>query len=191
MNETLKIIQTRRSTRKFLTDDLPENAIDAIIEAGQYAPSAKNEQAWHFTVIKSRSLLNLLNEACKSFFLSTNNELFQQRLNGSDVKSFDLFYHAPVLIAVSGDAKAQEPLIDCSMAIENMLLAAESLEIGSCWVHAITYLSRTTEGKELLIRENILPAGYELAGTCAFGYKAEEPKNPLPRKTDTVTWLND
>lgn len=191
MNETLKTIHNRRSTRKFLNEELPVQTIDAILEAGQYAPSAKNEQAWHFTVIKSQALLHTLNEACKSFLLSTNNEMFQQRLGTADVKSFDLFYHAPVLIAVSGNSQAQEPLIDCSMAIENMLLAAESLDIGSCLIYAVTYLYRTPEGRDLLIREKILPPDYNLVITCAFGYKAGESKNPLPRRTDTITWLTD
>lgn len=189
MNDTIKTIQSRRSTRKFCNEALADTELETILEAGQYAPSAKNEQPWHFTVIKSKDLLSLLNEACKSFFIKSKNEIFEQRVKGTDVKKFDLFYNAPVIIVVSGDKRAIEPQIDCALAIENMFLAAESLQIGSCWIQALNYLYETQEGKDLLVREKIIIPGYEIIGTVAFGYKLDIPINNIPRRTDTITYL--
>jgi Nitroreductase len=189
MNETLKTIKSRRSTRNFNSDEIEEDKLQAIIEAAQYAPSAKNEQPWHFTIIKNKTLMNLLNESCKAVLLKSQNQVFQKRLKGTDISKLDLFYNAPVIIIISGNHEATEPQIGCTLAVENMFLAAESMLIGSCWIQAIKLLFETEEGKELLLDKKIILSGYEVICTAAFGYKANGVKDPLPRKAGVITYL--
>lgn len=173
MNETLKTIMSRRSIRAYNEEQLKEEDLKAIIDAGLYAPSAMNQQSWHFTVIQKRELINKVNEACK---------VAMQRTNNPD---FNVFYNAPTVIIVSGDDKAVAPQNDGSLAMENMFLAGASLGIGSCWIHAIRGLINTEDGKNL-IKELGIPEGYSIVGSGVFGYKASDSPAPSPRKEGTV-----
>lgn len=173
MNETIKTIMSRRSIRAYKEEQLKEEDLKAIIDAGLYAPSAMNQQSWHFTVIQKKDLINKVNEACK---------VAMQRTNNPD---FNVFYNAPTIIIVSGSDKAIAPKNDGSLAMENMFLAAASLGIGSCWIHAVTGLINTEDGKNL-IKELGIPEGYSIVGSGAFGYKASESPAPAPRKEGTV-----
>lgn len=173
MNETLKTILNRRSTRSYKKQQINEEELKAIIEAGLYAPSAMNQQSWHFTVIQKKETINKINEDCKA------------AMQKSGSKDLNLFYEAPTLIIVSGDEKAIAPQNDGSLALGNMLLAAESLNIGSCWIHAVRTLSSTEEGRKLIKDLNI-PEGYTIVASAVFGYKAAESSAPKPRKDGTV-----
>jgi nitroreductase len=185
MNQTLQIIKSRRSIRNFDPKPITEEQLSAIIEAGQYAPTAKNQQPWHFTVIKKKDIFLKINKKCKEVLLKSDDESIIKRLK--NMKDQDLFFHAPVVIIVSGDKNAMAPQIDCVLSIENMFIAAESLNIGSCWIHALKYSYDIQEGKEFFEQESIIPENYELVGACAFGYKLSPPQNPSQRRADTVT----
>ncbi|WP_242865761.1 nitroreductase family protein [Desulfosporosinus sp. HMP52] len=123
-NETLKVIKQRRSTRSFKEEQIKGEEMQAILEAGMYAPNAGN-QAWHFTVIQNKKLLEKLNLAAKQGAQQMDIEHLREL--GND-KEFNCLYHAPTLIIVSGDEKAFVPLeADCAAATQNLLLAAESI----------------------------------------------------------------
>ncbi len=188
MNEILKTILNRRSIRKFKPEQLKIEELQVILKAGKYAPTAMNQQPWHFTVIQSQEVLNKINEACKKVLIKTKNKRFEQLSKGTDGKDISVMHNTPVLIVVSGNQEAIAPQIDCALAIQNMFIAAESLGIGSCWIYAIYHLYSDADGKDFLIKEGIIPKDYVLAGSCAFGYKAIEPQAP-PRKDDVVTFI--
>ncbi len=188
MNEILNTIISRRSIRKFKPEQIKNEELQTILEAGKYAPSAKNQQPWHFTVIQNKEMLNKINEACKDVLIKTHNERFEQLSKEVDAKNISVMHNTPTLIIVSGDRNATAPQIDCALAIQNMSLAAESLGIGSCWIYAIYHLYSDTQGKDFLINKGIIPEGYVFTGSCAFGYKALEPQAP-PRKNDVVTFM--
>ena len=100
-------------------------------------------------------------------------------------KMFHLFYHAPAVIVVSMRKDAMSPLVDCSAAIENILLAAESLNIGSCWIGLVRYYFSI---KEELPRLKV-PEGYEPCYAVALGYKDQAP-GAKPRKKDAVSYID-
>ncbi len=190
MNETLSVIKSRRSVRSFSSAPVSGDELTQIVEAGQYAPSAMNEQPWHFTVITNQDAIKRLNRACVDSLMQFGNEAIKNRFSGKDPDSVDLFYHAPVVIVVSGDANAIAPKIDGALAIENMFLAAESLQIGSCWIHALNHVFAAAEGKNMLVEEGIVPSQNVIVGTAVFGYKAEPNKDALPRTANTVQYID-
>lgn len=182
MNETVKTLLSRRSTRRYKQEQIKDEELNTILNAGLFAPSAMNQQSWYFTVIQNKEVLNKINEVCKSIFLKSGNKAFEERAKS---ESFNLFYNAPTLIIVSGYQKAIAPQIDCAVALENMFLAAESMDIGSCWIHAITSFSNTEEGTALL-KELSIPEGYSVFGSGAFGYKAPGTDNIAPRRENVL-----
>lgn len=189
MNETLKTILERRSIRKYKQEQIKEKELQAILEAGRFAPSAKNQQPWHFTVIQSKEMLIKINETCKAILIKAGNKTLQERIKDAKIEDFNMLYNAPTLIIVSGDENAVAPQNDCSLALENMFLAAESLGIGSCWIHAIKLMYSEQEGKDFLIREKLIPEGYFVVGSGTFGYKAIESHSAAPRRENVITMI--
>jgi len=182
MNETIKNIMNRRSIRKYKEEQIKDEELQAILDAGRFAPSAMNQQSWHFTVVQNKEVIQKIIQAIKTAFFNSGNKNFEDRAKAED---FNPFYNAPTLIIVSGDEKAIAPQNDGSLALENMFLAAESLDIGSCWIHALNSVFSSEESKELK-KELGIPEGYNPVGSGVFGYKAVDTPSPAPRKEGTV-----
>ena len=183
MNETLKTILNRRSIRSYKQDQIKEAELQTIIEAGKFAPSAMNQQPWHFVVVQNKEMLQKINDTCKVVFANSDNEHIKARAKAGNSSAF---YNAPTFIIVFGDEKAAAPLNDGTLALGNMFLAAESLGIGSCWIHAMSFVFAAEEGNTL--KQDLgVPEGYISIGAAAFGYKASDSPAPLPRKEGTVT----
>jgi len=183
MNQVLETIKKRRSIRKYLPEQLKEAELRAILEAGAYAPSAHNEQSWHFTVIRNKELVDRISAKTKEVMAAQTADWVKDMGNN---KGFHLFYGAPAVIVVSMKKDAMSPLVDCSAAIENMLLAAESLDIGSCWIGLVRYYFAL---KDELPRLE-LPEGYEPCYAVALGYKGVRPSHALPRKENVVNYID-
>jgi len=181
-NQVLETIKNRRSIRKYLPDQIKDAELKAILEAGAYAPSAHNEQSWHFTVIRDKQFLDRASEKAKELMAAQDTDWVKRMGQNS---AYHLFHKAPVVVVVSMRKDAMSPLVDCSAAIQNMLLAAESLDIGSCWIGLARYYFSIKEELPLL---NI-PEGYEPCYAVTFGYKAQRPTRPLPRKKDAVNYI--
>lgn len=184
MNETIKTILSRRSIRKYQSEQLKDEELQTILEAAKFAPSGMNTQGWHFTVVQNPELLNRINTFVKETLLKSGNQAMAER---AKAENFNVFYHAPTVIIVSGDQKALTPQFDCTLAMGNMFLAAESLGIGSCWIHAIHLALSSPEGKTLCSDLQI-PSGFLPCASAAFGYKGMQA-SPAPRKDGTVTIL--
>jgi len=182
-NPALEAIRNRRSIRKYLPEPLKETELEAILEAGAYAPSAHNDQSWHFTVIRDKTLIDRISHMSKELMAAQDTDWV--RAMGRN-ELFHLFYHAPVVIVVSMRKDAMSPLVDCAAAIENMLVAAESLDIGSCWIGLARYYFSL---KEELPRLK-LPAGYEPCYAVTLGYKGQRPSKALPRRPDAVNYID-
>ncbi len=185
MSETIKTILSRRSIRNFKTEQIKDEELEAILQAGQYAPSARNQQSWHFTVIQNKEVIAKINSVAKTAFENSDNEQYKERAKVGD---FSLFYHAPTYIIVSTDNSAIAPVADGALALGNLFLAAEALSIGSVWIHAVNFLKTTEEGKELF-KELGIPEGYSPIGSAAFGYKTGEAPDAAPRRDGTVTYI--
>ncbi|MDF2530929.1 MAG: nitroreductase [Clostridia bacterium] len=182
MNETMKTLLNRRSTRAYKPEQIKEAELSNILEGGKFAPSAINEQPWHFTVVQNKQLLNKINEACKAELIKSGHQVLADQAKKED---FSVFYNSPTLIIVSGNEKTITPQIDCALALGNMFLAAESIGIGSCWIHAIAGVLNSEDGAELRKELNI-PQGHMVYCSGSFGYKAMEPEAP-ERKENTVS----
>lgn len=170
MNEVLKTIKTRRSVKKYNPNkEVPEELLDAVLEAGTYAPTGKNRMAPVIIAVtnkKKRDKLAKLNA----------------KILGTEI---DTFYGAPVIISVISNRSADTYLYDGSCVLENMMLAAHSLGLGACWIHRARQMYESEEGKEFL-RELGIEGDYEGIGNLALGYLEGDYPVTRPRKENYV-----
>ena len=173
MNETLKVLETRRSCRKFITDKMvSEEEIKAIVKAGTYAATGRGLQSPIILVVTNKELRDKL---------SAENA----RIMGVD---FDPFYGAPVIIIVLADKNVATYKYDGSLVMGNMLNAAASLGLGSLWVHRAKEEFEGELGK--LILENLgIEGDYEGIGHCVIGYAKEPAPEAAPRKDNYVYYV--
>lgn len=135
MNEVLQNILTRRSVRKFKQEQIKDEELDLILKAGVYAPSGMNKQSWQFTVVQNKEKIESLAKVVREAL-------------GRDA-GYN-FYAPPTLIMLSNDKENTNGLADCSCALENIFLMANSLGIGSCWINQLKTICDEKEVRELL-----------------------------------------
>lgn len=178
MNEVLKVIARRRSVRGFKAEQIKEEELNAILESGLQAPSGHNEQSCYFVAIQDKPLIEELNEGCKQGMRRASVDWIAEL--GRNEK-YHIFYNAPTVVLVAARRDAISPVPDVSAAIENMLIAAESLGIASCWMGFARFYFTGAEQ----CRKFGIPEGYEVHYGVALGYKPEKLKlNPPQRKRD-------
>jgi len=182
MNETIKTLLSRRSIRAYKQEQIKDEDLNVILNAGKFAPSAMNQQSWHFTAVQNKETLQKINQTIRNFLLKSGNKQFEAMAKS---EKFNVFHNAPTLIIVSGDEKAIAPQCDCSLAMGTIFLAAASIGIGSCWIHALTQLSSSAEGNAL-ISELGIPKGNKIFASGAFGYAALKAPTAAPRKENSV-----
>lgn len=187
MNPVIEAILTRRSVRKYKKVQVEEDALNAILEAGRYAPSGMNAQSWHFSVIQNHEKLIELE---KIVYNALNNSSDEYLKRMGSIADFHYFYEAPTLVIVSNDANSisASPVSDSALAMGNMFVAAHSLGIGSCWIHILTKLRDVPEVKQMLSDLGI-PAGYVVCGASTLGYSDESEQNAAPRKEGTINFV--
>lgn len=174
MNETLKVLENRRSCRKFKSDMISEEDLSAIIKAGTYAASGMGKQSPIIIAVKDK---NLRDELSKE----------NAKIAGAP-EGFDPFYGAPVILIVLADKDVVTHVYDGSLVMGNLMNAAESLGIGSIWIHRAKEEFESDLGKDILNKLGI-EGNYEGIGHCALGY-AEEPAKPAtPRKDNYVYYI--
>jgi len=183
MNEVLNVIKKRRSVRTYTNEQLSQENLDQIIEAGIYAPTANNEQPWHFTIIQNPEMLARINAECSRGMALADNE-WMKKMGANP--AFKVTYNAPTLIVVSGKNEATAFQADCSAAIQNMILAAASLGIGSVWLGLVRFFfASENANKDLGI-----PDGYNPFYAVAFGYNSSDKEASGPkRNTDVVNYI--
>ena len=168
-NETLHTLETRRSCRAYKPQQITEEELAAVLRAGTYAPSGKNRQSARIVVVQdaaARARLTRMNAA----------------VMGSDK---DPMYGAPTILLVVADAHNPNAVADGSLVMGNLMNAAASLGLGSCWINRAKEELETEEGKALL-KQWGLEGEYIGVGHCILGYPAEEPKPAAPRKADYI-----
>ena len=182
MNEVMKTIKNRRSIRNYLPEQIKDEELETIIEAGIYAPTAHNDQPWHFTVIQNRELIDFINKESKEVM---KNSEYEWMRNIAKNDKIHLLHNAPTVFVVSGRKDAISPRVDCSAAIENMFLAAESLGIGSCWIGFVRFFFTKKDN----IAKLGIPEGYEPYYAFTLGYKAINNVKAPERKRDVVNYI--
>lgn len=172
MNQVLDAIITRRSVRSYRPDPIPEDVLERILTAGQYAATGMNRQSPIILAVTDKAVRDELS-AMNAAILGTDK---------------DPFYGAPVVLVVLASKAAPTYVYDGSLVMGNLMLAAHAEGLGSCWIHRAKEEFESEEGKALLRRLGI-DGEYEGIGHCILGYAAEEPKAAAPRKQDYVYWL--
>ena len=179
-------ILTRSSVRDYLSKSVTRDQIDRIINAAIHAPTAANRQGWHFTVISDRSLLDKISNEAKSFMTRERPVdlpvILYDKLASTD---FNIFYHAPLLIVVSGERDKPWIAEECALAAQNMMLWAHAAGLGSCWIGLGQPYLATQAGKDLL---GLSPLLYPF-GPIVFGYpkKASVETMRIKAKTNFIS----
>lgn len=169
MNDIIKAIEERRSIRKYKPDMIPADVIDRICEAGTYAASGKDNQSSIIIAVTDKALRDKLSA-------------MNAKIMGVD---FDPFYGAPVVLVVLADKSFPTYIYDGSLVIGNLMLAAHSEGIGSCWIHRAKEEFSSEEGKAIL-KELGIEGDYEGIGHCVLGYSEGSQPAAAPRKKNRV-----
>lgn len=172
MNETLRILENRRSCHNFKPDMITDEELNAVIKAGTYAPTGMGKQ--------SPIIIAITNPDKVKEFSKANAAIM-----GANI---DPFYGAPVILVVLADKTVPTYKYDGSLVMGNLLNAAESLGLGSIWIHRAKEEFESDFGKNLLKKLGI-EGDYEGIGHCALGYKAEPSKAVAPRKDHYVYYV--
>ena len=168
MNETLKVLETRRSCRNFDKEKMiSEEDIQAIVKAGTYAATGMGKQSPIIIAVTNKEVRDQL---------SAENA----KIMGADM---DPFYGAPVILVVLANKDVPTYKYDGSLVMGNLMNAAHSLGLGSCWIHRAKEIFDSEEGKALL-KEWGIEGNYEGIGHVALGYAKGETREAMPRKED-------
>ena len=169
MNETLKTLIERRSCRSYKADPIPAEVLDQILEAGTFAATGMGKQSPIMIAVtdkKTRDQLSKMNAAVMG-------------------ASNDPFYGAPVVIVVLANRAVPTYLYDGSLVMGNLMNAAHSLGIASCWIHRAKEEFDSAEGKAIL-KDLGIEGDYEGIGHCILGYAAQENMTAAPRKDNYI-----
>lgn len=195
--DMLQFIKSRRSTRRFAEKPLEEEKLQMILDAACHAPSGGNNQSWHFLVIQDKALLDELRDlAEKAFAAMTYDETTYSSLVNSIRLSkkggYVFHYDAPVLIVVANRKGYGNALVDSACALENMMLMANALDLGSCWINQLHWLDEDPTIRACLEARGLSP-DETICGALSVGYADTDDglpnRNPLPRKEIKITRL--
>lgn len=169
MNEVISAILNRKCVRAYTGEPVTQQQLETILQCGLRAPSAKNGQPWHFSVLKSRTLMD---EICAA-------------MPGGGAGG-DCWRGGVAAILISGQEDSIWSAGDCANAAENMFLAANALGLGCCYLACIR---AALEGNDALCRRAGVPEGYRPLYALTLGHAAEDPE-PKPRREDCITWID-
>lgn len=170
MNEVLNCLLTRRSVKQYLPTQVDANALEEILRAGTFAACGMGKQAAKIVVLqKAEDIAEL------------------ERLNAKIIGNPEMhpFYGAPTVCVVLADTRVGTWVEDGSLVIGNLMAAAHSLGVGSCWIHRARQEFELPEGKALLKKWGI-DESYAGVGHCILGYAAAEPNPAKERKADFI-----
>ncbi len=161
----LEIIKTRRSCRKYKSGQITDDELNAVLEAGTYAPTSRGLQSPFIVAVQDEEQMKELS--------AMNAEIMGV--------SFNPYYDAPTYVLVFAPESNNNAVQDGTCVLENMMLAAHAIGLGSCWIHREQEMFATERGKEL-IRKWGLPDGLRGIGALALGYPDGETASAKPRK---------
>ena len=191
MNEVIENIFSRRSIRKYLKEQITDEDLSIILKAGKYAPSGGNSQTWQFTVIQNKEKLSELNKYVRAAFekLEVDENTYKSIRSGKVVaknEAYSFYYKAPTLIIVSNERDYGNAMADSACAIENMLLASNALNLGSCYINQITWFGDDKDLRNLLTEIGV-PESHKICGSIIVGYGDGDRPIAAKRRENTVT----
>ncbi|MBR4784550.1 MAG: nitroreductase [Fibrobacter sp.] len=186
---TLDAILTRRSTRKFQAKPVELEKLQKIVEAGRFAPTGGNCQSNHFFAISNPDVLRKLVELVQSAFaaMELREDLYKSLQNSirlSQKGGYVFDYNAPALVVVACQKDYGNNMADVACALENMMVAANELDLGSCYINQLKWLN---EDPALLayFKELGLKDSERIYGSVAIGYADTEsglPNRKMPER---------
>ena len=189
MSEIIEIIKMRRSVRSYKNQTVSEEVIRKIIECGCYAPSGMNRQPWRFIVVLDPGVREVLRQR-SMLYASTNLEKLKDKIperyniikERFETLHDPIYYNAPVIIFIIGLGEYAE--ISCALAAENLMLAAKSLSLGTCWVAFGGLIDNDEASRKMLgLKED-----EHIVAPIVVGY--EEGTTPVPpRKKTNISWI--
>lgn len=168
MKTTLEDLKSRRSIRSYRPEQIQPEELEAVLEAGSYAPTGMGMQSPVMVALQDRETIAQLSR-------------MNAAIMGSDG---DPFYGAPTVIVVLADSSRPTCVEDGSLVMGNLMNAAHALGLGSCWIHRAREEFQSAEGKALLKKWG-LSDRYIGVGHCLLGYPAETPQ-AKPRKENYI-----
>ncbi|MGN0033405.1 MAG: nitroreductase [Candidatus Limimorpha sp.] len=173
-NNVIDTIISRRSIKKYLDRPVEKELIETIVKAGTFAPSGMNRQSAIILAVTDKE---------------TRDQLSKINAKLLNIES-DPFYGAPVVLVVLAKKDVRTNINDGSLVLGNMMIAAHSLGLGSCWIHRAKETFETEEGRRILEKTGVSPDEYVGVGNCIVGYTDESGIKPQPpRKTDYIYWI--
>ena len=166
-NEVLKAIRERRSIRRFKTDQINDEELKAVLEAGTWAATGKGKQDSWIVAVQNKETCDILRK-------------MNAEIMGTEA---DPYYGAPTIIIVFDSPDWKNNVKDGSLVLGNMMLAAHSIGLASCWINREDAMFKTEEGKQLL-KEWGLPDDVIGIGALSIGYASAHPHTVKPRKED-------
>jgi len=184
MNETIQILLTRRSIRKYKPEQFPDEILRQIIDAGLYAPSAMGRQTWHLVVVRGHDKIAGVDREVKAATARMPDNPYKDFVGGA---GYTINYRAPTFVIVSGNImlSPRNAQFDCALVLGNMFLAAHSLEIGSCWINQLNVLN-DEPGFRAYMTQLGIPSENYIFGCACFGYADCAHPIPAPRKENAV-----
>lgn len=183
----MEAIYGRRSVRAYLKKALDRALIEELLQAAVQAPSAHNTQPWSFALVQDRDELLSLSSDAKALLLSEYGDdprMDPYRDLLSD-KAFDIFYGVPLLVIVCAQPSPLNPVEQCFLAAQNLMLAAHALGLGSCCIGwALPLVQRSEVKARLGIPEDVTPAI-----PVVLGWPAESPEAPQRIPPRILSWL--
>ena len=195
MEDMLAFIKSRRSTRRFASRPVEEEKLGAVLEAGRYAPSGGNNQSTHLLVITDRAVMDQLALLAEKLFsqMEITPDTYKSlagSIRTSKKGGYVFHYRAPVLILTANKASYSNSIADCACVLENMMLMANALDLGSCWINQIKWLNEEEEMLAFLEKIGLKP-DERVWGGLVLGY-ADTPdglpeREPLEHRGNPVT----
>ncbi|MTI81135.1 MAG: nitroreductase family protein [Firmicutes bacterium] len=178
--ETLETIKTRRSVRKYTDRPVEEKVIRELIDLAVWAPSAMNTQPWGFLILEGKEYLKELSDQAKKGLvaaISENSDMqkYKNRLESAD---FNIFHNASTVVVIYGNSESSWYIYDCSLAAQNLMLAAHDKGLGTCWIGFAHQLFDTAEFKQ----KHGIPEEYKVVAPMALGYPEKQPGSGPSRK---------
>jgi len=163
--DVLQAISNRRSHRAYKPDQLPEDVLQQILRAGLEAPSARNHQPWHFSVVQRAELIQEVHDEAALVMGKGGSPRFAD-------PDFQMFYHAPTVIFLFGEKNYDWTEVDCGIAVQNMALAAEGLGLGSVILGLPKPAFHGPRAEDLRAKLRC-PEGYDFVIALALGYSTD------------------
>ena len=194
--DLFEAIATRRSTRRFRPDPVDDALLKKIVEAGRLAPSGGNNQTTRFIVIRDRAVLDALARLAEREFAAMEAgpdtyKSLRHSIEASKKGGYVFHYNAPALIVTANKKGYGNALADCACALENMMLAANALDLGSCWINQLRWLTDHAP-VEAAMRRLGMEEDEWVCGALAVGYSAAADgmpvRAPLPHPGNPVVW---